>query len=503
MAKSLDLVTFGETMLIYKPAPPAATGDTPLTTGASMVVQAVGGAEMNTAVAATQVGTKTKWVSVLPDGPLGKIVVDAAAATGLELAAPYVRFEQGATIGTLHVVDDGSGPRPHYQRKHSAFCSMLDGSTFDWPALLKPAKWLHVTGITPPLGAGPLGAWQAAIRAAKAAGTLVSLDLNWRPALGPLDELWAVVEPELPHVRLLILSEADLVRLGTKAGLYPTEGGAPTPPASLGPDALCEVLLALRRRWALPMVACTFKRPLAAAAAAAAAEGQLTNTIKAGGNRRFSAVAAEAGCVCTADMGVEHHPVQALGGGDAWVAGFLGHLAQHPAPSAGELKLGLRRGDLLAALAQETHGDFSSVSHAQLAEATERWHGETAVLPPPGGAAAAAGGGKRMTQAEVMAAMGEARLVPVVVVPEAAAAAELGAALLEGGVRVVEIVFRTAAAGQMVASAPPHPGCGRRATHAREGRAQSSGRSHAPRSAAWAAWELGVAPAARLRPPQS
>ena len=46
MAKSLDLVTFGETMLIYKPAPPAATGGTPLTTGASMVVQAVGGAEI-------------------------------------------------------------------------------------------------------------------------------------------------------------------------------------------------------------------------------------------------------------------------------------------------------------------------------------------------------------------------------------------------------------------------------------------------------------------------
>ena len=42
--------------------------------------------------------------------------------------------------------------------------------------------------------------------------------------------------------------------------------------------------------------------------------------------------------------------------------------------------------------------------------------------------------------------MGAARLVPVVVVPEAEAAAELGRALLAGGVTVVEVVLRTAAA---------------------------------------------------------
>ena len=210
--KTLDLVTFGETMLIYKPAPAQAADGTPLTTGASMVVESVGGAEMNTAVAAAQVGTSAKWVSVLPAGPLGKIVVNAAAQAGLELAAPHVRLLEGATIGTLHVVDDGSGPRPHYQRSHSAFCSALDGATFDWPTLLKPAKWLHVTGITPPLGPGPLAAWRAAIRSAKEVGTQVSLDLNWRPALGSLEALWASVQPELQHVTLFILSEAGMPR---------------------------------------------------------------------------------------------------------------------------------------------------------------------------------------------------------------------------------------------------------------------------------------------------
>jgi sugar/nucleoside kinase (ribokinase family) len=215
--KHLDLVTFGEAMLTYKPVPPSTCSGTPLTTGASQVVQAVGGAELNTAVAVSLVGKKAAWASVLPTGPLGKVVVDAAAAAGLELAAPYVIEADGATIGTVHVVDDGAGSRPHYQRSHSAFCRLIDGDTFGWDALLRPAKWLHVTGITPPLGIGPLAAWRAAVRAAGPVGALVSLDLNWRPALGPFDELWALVLPELRHVTLLILSEADLVRLGCTA----------------------------------------------------------------------------------------------------------------------------------------------------------------------------------------------------------------------------------------------------------------------------------------------
>ena len=321
--KHLDLVTFGEAMLTYKPVPPSTHNGPPLTTGASLVVQAVGGAELNTAVAASLVGKKTAWASVLPAGPLGKVVVDAAAAAGLKLAAPYVIEAEGATIGTVHVVDDGAGSRPHYQRSHSAFCCSIGGNTFDWDALLRPAKWLHVTGITPPLGSGPLAAWRAAVRAANPVGALVSLDLNWRPALGPFDELWAVVSAELRQLRvtLLVLSEADLVRLGCKEQLYPTQAdGAPTPPAQLEVDALCGVLAALRDRLGVPLLACTFKRPLddRAAQGPAAPTRVSANVLNAGGNRRFSAVAhqvgsREAGCACTAGLSVEHHPVQARG----------------------------------------------------------------------------------------------------------------------------------------------------------------------------------------------
>ena len=71
-----------------------------------------------------------------------------------------------------------------------------------------------------------------------------------------------------------------------------------------------------------------------------------------------------------------HRPTQALGGGDAWVAGFLGRLAEVPLGNAAtpadaasrllqftpeRLHAACRTGDLLAALSQQTHGDFSAV----------------------------------------------------------------------------------------------------------------------------------------------
>ena len=504
----MSIVTFGESMLSYKPAPAAPDGSVALTTAASVMVQAVAGAELNVAVAATLVGESCEYVSVLPAGPMGQMVVDGAAQGGLKLKEPAVKYVANASLATLHVVDDGSGPRPHYQRSHSAFCTQLDGTTFDWPVLLRGAKWLHVTGITPPLGAGPFAAWKAALAAAGAAGVSVSFDLNHRPGLGGFDELWGMVEPELKHVTLLTLSEGDLLKLGSRAGVWPhvAPHGKPASPPSLSAEQLCEVLAALRRRWSVPMVCCTFKRPLRAEAANGAdahggggangggANGgaKRTNVLKAGGNRRFSAVAfagkhgAAKSYACTAEMGVEHHPIQALGGGDAWVAGFLSGLLSQPADctvSPDNLASALRRGDLLAALSQETHGDFSAVTTAQLRAAETRWAGRVAQLPPPadakrprlenGGASGASGasghaaavvlskpvgagvvvGASRpqMTQAQVIEAMGRTRLVPVVALDDATDAVPVGNAMLAGGLKVVEIVFRTAAAEEALA----------------------------------------------------
>jgi hypothetical protein len=41
-------------------------------------MRSVGGDELNVCVALAKLGRKTKWVSVLPCGPMGKVVLDSA-----------------------------------------------------------------------------------------------------------------------------------------------------------------------------------------------------------------------------------------------------------------------------------------------------------------------------------------------------------------------------------------------------------------------------------------
>jgi sugar/nucleoside kinase (ribokinase family) len=233
MSSGCLVLTFGEALLTYKPAPASSEGATlssPLAAGVSTQLQAVGGSELNVAVALAQLDgplNKAAWVSMLPEGPLGDLVSTTASALGVDFSK--VQRLPDTTIGTLHVVDDGSGPRPHYQRRHSAFCTRANATSFAWAELLRTPRWLFLTGITPLLTPGTAAAWAAALLAVPSTGgsqlsgsvrpsaqllepsvgdpPYACVDLNHRPALGSLEELWVHIEPLLPKITLLILSE--------------------------------------------------------------------------------------------------------------------------------------------------------------------------------------------------------------------------------------------------------------------------------------------------------
>ena len=205
-----------------------------------------------------------------------------------------------------------------------------------------------------------------------------------------------------------------------------------------------------------------------------------------------------------------HRPLEALGGGDAWMAGFLHkclegglhvggsgingdthpqHLPDHlPDAVTDVLLLALRRGDLVAALSQETYGDLSGVSKGRLESTEAAWPlergaADLATAAGVAGAAEAAGAAgvaevvevvvevvegteeKAATEATettsstaeaawvermeaVACVLKQARIVPVVAVPEVDMAVPLALALKEGGLGVIELVFRTAAAAE-------------------------------------------------------
>lgn len=191
------IVCMGELMLRLSPP------------GAEMFFQSpslrtwFGGSEANVAVGLVHLGTPSTFVTRLPDNPIG----DAALAS-LRCEGVGTRdvARGGARMG-IYYVESGADLRPMrvvYDRAGSSFSS-LDPGEIDWAAVLAGAGGLHLSGITPALGAGPAEAALAAARMAQALKIPVSLDLNYRPAL------WGDRNPR-PHVAPL--AEASSVLIG-------------------------------------------------------------------------------------------------------------------------------------------------------------------------------------------------------------------------------------------------------------------------------------------------
>ena len=162
----------------------------------------VGGAEANVAVSLAAFGHATAMAGVLPANALGHAARDALRRHGVDTAP--LRFDAGR-MG-LYFYTTGAGHRPSevlYDRADSAF-ARADAAGYDWPALLAGTRLLHLSGITPALGPATAQAALEAARAARAAGTQVSFDGNYRA------KLWAAWDGDPPTRLHALLAETDI-----------------------------------------------------------------------------------------------------------------------------------------------------------------------------------------------------------------------------------------------------------------------------------------------------
>ena len=278
-----------------------------------------GGSEYNVAAALSLLGRKTTWVSSLPDDEEAKLVTTPLVERSVTLDI----YQSSHQVN--HYSIDSSAKTVTYDRSDSAFAN-LDAGEINWRQLLSSSRWLVISGITPMLSDGARANWAAAMTFAELDGTLIALDLNYRPALGTFQELWDHVEPRLRMVNLLVVSPQTLALV-------------------MGNDSLDD-LIEMRRRWNIPYLACTWKNA------------------KDNGQSRWSAVAHSHGLSSSENTAVFHQPVEHLGGGDAWLAGFIDGLLEGIV-----LEDCCHRGDLLAALTQRTFGDLGNVTRDELS----RW----------------------------------------------------------------------------------------------------------------------------------
>src|SRR5438270_9930468 len=124
----------------------------------------VGGAELNTAVGLARLGRSAAWVSRLTRNPLGRLIANHAREAGV--ATEHVLWTEEDRVG-LYFLEFGAAPRASgvvYDRKGSAMAGLRPGSV-PWGQVFAGARWFHVTGITPALGAGAAEATREALEA--------------------------------------------------------------------------------------------------------------------------------------------------------------------------------------------------------------------------------------------------------------------------------------------------------------------------------------------------
>lgn len=305
-----DVVTLGETMLRF--TPPALrrleqTLDFELH---------IGGSESNTSVGLARLGLKVAWISRLTQNALGQVIARTIASHGVDTS--QVVWTSEDRIG-LYFLEEGKAPRGSqviYDRKDSAMSKMTPQ---DLPEIFEPAKarLFHTSGITLAISSSAKETASLAVEKAKAAGWLVSFDVNYRAKLWTPAQARAGCESVMQQADILFipLRDARLIYERTDAS----------------PEA---VLSWLAQRFP---------------------EALVVMTMSAQGSMAISKGQAYA-------QGTFHaEEVGRLGGGDAFAAGFL-----YQYLSTKDVAAALRWGAAVAALKYSITGDFPLVSKPEV-----------------------------------------------------------------------------------------------------------------------------------------
>jgi 2-dehydro-3-deoxygluconokinase len=190
------VVTIGETMAMM-------SNETvgPLAHASSLAL-GMGGSESNVAIGLTRLGVDVTWIGKVGQDSLGDLVVREITAEGVTVAA--IRDPDATTAVMIKERRTSAQTKVWYYRADHAGSRLGVGDVdFD---LVRGADLLHVTGISPALSPGMAAVIAEAIRVAREAGVVVSFDLNYR------GKLWS--HAQAAEAYLAIIPLVDIVFAG-------------------------------------------------------------------------------------------------------------------------------------------------------------------------------------------------------------------------------------------------------------------------------------------------
>ncbi len=209
---ALDFVSIGA--LIHRLDP----GNVPFRKATQCQIHVSGGEFNCAANLADCFGLRTGIVTAMVDYPIGDLIAERVKAMGVKPF--YRRFKHngvnGPNMATVYS-DRGygvRGPVVFYNRCNEAGALLKPGD-FDWNDIFAGGvRWFHSGGIFASLSETTGELIIEGMKAAKAAGAVVSFDLNYRAKLwniwGGLDRAQSVIRRIVENVDVLVGNEEDL-----------------------------------------------------------------------------------------------------------------------------------------------------------------------------------------------------------------------------------------------------------------------------------------------------
>ena len=328
---ALDLVSLGA--LIHRLDP----GVIPFRKATECQIHVSGG-EFNVAANLSDCfGMKTGIASAMVDYPVGELIAERVRAMGVQPF--YKKFKHdgvhGPNMATVYS-DRGQGVRApvvFYNRSNEA-AALLKKGDFDWASIFAGGvRWFHSGGIFAALSQTTPDVVIEGMQAAKAAGAVVSFDLNYRA------KLWNIVGGHARAVEILarIVENVDVL-VGNEEDLQlglGIEGQDVEASSKLDPSAFVGMIDKVVAKFPKIKVLATTLR-----------EVHSTN------RHSWSAVAWIDGKVVQAPT-AELDVLDRVGGGDGYAAGFIyGLLTGRSAEEA--VRLGWAHGALLTTYPGDT-----------------------------------------------------------------------------------------------------------------------------------------------------
>jgi 2-dehydro-3-deoxygluconokinase len=150
-----------------------------------------GGGEYNVARGLRKCfGLRTSIVTALADNPVGRLIEDLILQGGVDTShirwVPYDGIGRSTRNG-LNFTERGFGLRGAVGCSDRGWtaASQLRVGEIDWRGILREegARWLHTGGIFAGLSESSAEVVEEALRTARATGTVISYDINYRPSL--------------------------------------------------------------------------------------------------------------------------------------------------------------------------------------------------------------------------------------------------------------------------------------------------------------------------------